>query len=264
MTVSGQGGQAGVTGWQGHRGTEGRKGMQWISLVARTAAALLLILPCHTTNAFELEGSPLQLSAESVRAVIAQSRDEGGHIVRIRRNLGLFIFDRITGPDEDDVYSSLLVSEFQLVGKVASFIVTENYPYPLSPDVSELVILREINEDRIKNLEEHIPLARRTIDRNRPRLAPASCGFFYEAKPDHADQIQTAYKFVGREVKDIDIGSCIHPQLFRAFGIAELKTRELSSIDRFLSELVALRIVDFCFTEVKQDACLEEQISKIE
>lgn len=156
------------------------------------------------------------------------------------------------------------MSEFQVLGKVASFVLTRDYPYPLSRDVSELVILREFNEERIKSLEEHIPLARSTIARNRSALSSTSCAFFHEAKPDHAEQIQTAYIFIGRDIKPVDVGPCIHTQLFRAFGIVEQPAKELSYADRFLSEIVALRIVDICFTQTNEDACIAEEISKIE
>lgn len=229
-----------------------------------TATLAWLVSFSQLAAADENAGGQLLVDAASVQTVLAGSRDETGYIRRIRPLFGLFLFGFEAGRASSDTFSSLLISEIQLIGKTAPFAYVQGYRYPWT-DASELVILRDIEEDKIGRLETHIPNARNSIERYRSRLTPASCSFFYEANPDRPERIQTAYVFVGRDVKDGDIGDCLHRQLLRVFGIVERPIAGLSFSDKFLSELLALRIVDICASRErdKQDACYADQLSKL-
>lgn len=207
----------------------------------------------------------LLVNRQAVEAVLAGSRDEIGTIRRISSEFGFFVPDFDADRSGPDHFSRYLFSEIQLIGKVAAFsslVTGKRYP---SAAASDLVILRDFEEEKVKLLTD-IPQARETIEKNRATLQPASCGFFFTGDPDRPDRIQTAYIFVGREVKATEVGDCLHRQLLRAFGIVERPIDGLSFADKFLSELVAMRIVAICASSQsdKKDSCYTEQISGLE
>lgn len=232
-------------------------------LLGALAAGLLALNP-QIAMADSGKNEQLLVNRQAIEAVLVGSRDEAGTIRRIAGEFGLFVPDYDADRTEPDFFSRYLFSEMQLIGKVAavtSYVMGKRYP--VSPDASELVVLRDFEEDKV-NLLADIPQARETIEKHRTMLSPASCGFFFTANSDRPDRIQTAYIFVGREVKEV--GDCLHRQFLRALGIVERPNDGLSFADKFLAELMAVRIVAICTSSEsdKKDACYAEQISGFE
>ncbi|WP_162918183.1 hypothetical protein [Taklimakanibacter deserti] len=233
----------------------GSMGARKISLLI---VALLFGIQLTLRAAADDMDNGLSVSAGSVRALIEKSRDETGNIPRIGKRIGLFILDR----QKDDDYSDFLFFELQLLGRVVEFVYVADKPYQLSDDGSELVIARDFDEGEIAFLAQHIPFARQTIERNKRNLSPASCEFFSEGDPNRPDRIQTAYIFVGRDNQDVS--ACLHKQFLKSFGIIDQRVNGLSFADNFLTQLIALRVVDLCsgVSPIKREDCLDNEITK--
>lgn len=234
--------------------------------ILRLLAVLTVVLLTEGTlapqnaTADSSKNDQLLVSKQAVEAVLAGSRDEIGTIRRITSEFGLFVPDYDAQRTEPDFFSRYFFSEIQLFGKVSAvsaYVIGKRYPYG---DASNLVILRDFEEDKVRLLAD-IPQSRDTIEKHRAALSPASCGFFFTANPDRPDRIQTAYIFVGREATEV--GDCLHRQLLRAFGIVERPIDGLSFADKFLSELVAVRIVAICASRDSdvRDTCYTEQLA---
>jgi hypothetical protein len=199
---------------------------------------------------------------DSVKSVINRSLNEKNQIVTIRNRIGVFTVrsENNNGTSSNFLFSRLPI-EFGMFGPLANLIVTSEKKYSFSDDSSEIVIFGDYSEHQINELNKKLPGAKQAITKEANNLRSNGCYFFSASSNRHADDIQTAYIFVGSKTPPVEASICIHDAFLKALGV---EVRTSNAKRDFLTELIAVHFINACSTQHGADrlACVDRKIKE--